>query len=503
MKYGFLIDQRKCIGCHACTVACKQENEVPLGVFRTWVKYIEKGSFPDTTRRFSVLRCNHCDDAPCIAICPTQALFKRDNGIVDFDSSRCIGCKACMQACPYDALYIDPVTETAAKCNFCAHRVDVGLKPACEIVCPTQAILSGDLDDPHSRISQLVSREPVQVRKPEQGTLPKLFYIDGDSVALTPTASPPQRTYMWAESKPTGAEGDYLAEAETVARARTVYNVSHPRPWGFMVSLYLWTKSIGAGALLCAAILWALGHTNTSLLGLAAALLALLFIGVTTALLVLDLKHPERFHYILLKPNWTSWLVWGAYILIAFSAFALLWGAAAWLQSSLLTWLIAPVIVLAIGAAGYTGFLFGQAEGRDFWQSPLLPAHLVAEALLAGSASLFLIGLSVSPALAAPLTSVLLIGLGLHAAAMLAEVTVPHANAEAATAARLVRRGPFRERFWLGTVTGGVAIPAALALLGLVMGALAVTALGSVLALAGLLLWQDVFVKAGQAVPLS
>ena len=108
MRYGFVIDQRKCIGCHACTVACKEENRVPLGAFRTWVKYIERGAFPDTRRYFSVLRCNHCDAAPCVTICPTVALYRRDDGIVDFDGDRCIGCKSCMQACPYDALYIDP-----------------------------------------------------------------------------------------------------------------------------------------------------------------------------------------------------------------------------------------------------------------------------------------------------------------------------------------------------------------------------------------------------------
>jgi len=121
LNYAFLIDNRRCIGCHACSVACKAEHEVPLGVARTWVKYVEKGVFPETRRTFQVTRCNHCEDAPCVEICPTTALFKRRDGIVDFDPRRCIGCKACMQGCPYDAIYIDPQTETAAKCNFCAH----------------------------------------------------------------------------------------------------------------------------------------------------------------------------------------------------------------------------------------------------------------------------------------------------------------------------------------------------------------------------------------------
>jgi Fe-S-cluster-containing dehydrogenase component len=99
-RYGFVIDQRQCIGCHACTVASKSENLVPLGVYRTWVKYVQKGTFPNTRQSFTVLRCNHCDDAPCVTICPTEALFRRPDGIVDFDAVRCIGCKSCMHACP-------------------------------------------------------------------------------------------------------------------------------------------------------------------------------------------------------------------------------------------------------------------------------------------------------------------------------------------------------------------------------------------------------------------
>jgi phosphate/sulfate permease len=107
-NYGFVIDNRRCIGCHACTVACKAEHDDPIGVNKTWVKQIEKGEFPNTNRNFSVMRCNHCDDSPCTDVCPTTVLWEREDGIVDFDPERCIGCVACMQGCPYDALYIDP-----------------------------------------------------------------------------------------------------------------------------------------------------------------------------------------------------------------------------------------------------------------------------------------------------------------------------------------------------------------------------------------------------------
>lgn len=199
MNLGFVIDNRKCIGCHACTVACKSEHDVPIGVNRTWVKYVEKGVYPNTRRIFSVLRCNHCANAPCVDICPTSALHYRDNGIVDFDTRRCIACKSCMQACPYDALYIDPDERVAEKCNFCAHRIEIGLEPSCVVVCPEEAIIFGDMERVDSDIAQLVSREAVSVRKPEKGTDPKLFYIDGDRSSLTPTLAGREEQYLWSE----------------------------------------------------------------------------------------------------------------------------------------------------------------------------------------------------------------------------------------------------------------------------------------------------------------
>jgi len=118
-NYGFAIDLRKCIGCHACTIACKAEHDIPVGVNRCWVKTVEKGTFPDTRRFFFPVLCNQCTDAPCVRICPTNALFKRRDGIVDLNGASCIGCRACMEACPYDQLFIDPNTHTAEKCNFC------------------------------------------------------------------------------------------------------------------------------------------------------------------------------------------------------------------------------------------------------------------------------------------------------------------------------------------------------------------------------------------------
>ena len=144
-RWAKVIDHQSCIGCHACTTACKSENEVPLSVTRTYVKYVDVGLFPEARRAFQVTRCNQCADPPCTHGCPTAAMYVRPDGIVDFDKSICIGCKACIAACPYDAIFINPEDHSAEKCNFCAHRLETGLEPACVVVCPTEAILVGDM----------------------------------------------------------------------------------------------------------------------------------------------------------------------------------------------------------------------------------------------------------------------------------------------------------------------------------------------------------------------
>jgi Fe-S-cluster-containing dehydrogenase component/formate-dependent nitrite reductase membrane component NrfD len=510
VRYGFVIDHRRCIGCHACTVACKEENRVPLGAFRTWVKYVERGTFPDTRRYFSVLRCNHCDDAPCVTICPTVALYRRDDGIVDFDGRRCIGCKSCMQACPYDALYIDPDTHTAAKCNYCAHRVEVGLEPACVIVCPERAIIAGDLDDPRTEIARIVSREQVEVRKPEQGTRPKVYYVGADSSALSPSLQRPATTYMFGQRP--AAELDLVrmvAAAQAAepggdgALSRPVYDAPHaPRPWGWKVSSYLWTKSIAAGALMVAAWTARFGSVVVDpFVGVAAPLLALIFLLLTTALLVFDLKRPDRFHYVLLKGNPRSWLALGAWILMAYGGIGTLWllvglGFVHW-PHHLIT---LPGLVLGCAAAGYSAFLFGQAEGRDFWQSPLLLPHLLVAAVVAGASALTVVGAAMvtDPRIQVAVWTTLLIALVLHAILLFAELGVAHANLDVRRAAGLLTRGPLRVRFWGGAVLLGIVAPIVVML---VAGAVPVVA--ALFALAGLWIYEDLWVKAGQSVPLS
>ena len=157
-------------------------------------------------------------------------MFKRPDGIVDFDKSACIGCKACIAACPYDAIFINPDDRSAEKCNFCAHRLDIGLEPACVIVCPTEAILVGDMYDPDSKVSRIVHGDTVSVRRPEKETRPKLFYKGADSVTLDPLAAkgPGGGLFLWSEQGnaphqvPSGHPGPWNSSAAAVARTTSL-----------------------------------------------------------------------------------------------------------------------------------------------------------------------------------------------------------------------------------------------------------------------------------------
>jgi Fe-S-cluster-containing dehydrogenase component/formate-dependent nitrite reductase membrane component NrfD len=511
-RYGFLIDQDTCIGCMACSVACKSENDVPLGVDRTWVKYIEKGEFPDARRMFSVMRCNHCDSAPCITICPTGALFRRDNGIVDFDTSSCIGCKSCMNACPYDALYIDPDDHTAQKCNFCSHRVEVGLEPSCVIVCPTQSIIAGDLDDPSSRISQMIGRHDVHVRAPEQGTEPKLFYKGADEASLDPTRTKIADDGMiWAETTehhPTVPVGSSDRKAHLRGEqvvARTAHTTRHPMAWTGRVSAYLVTKSMGAGVVMIAALLVFLGHADVQAeVGVLPPAMAGFFTAVTAALLVADLKQPKRFLYILTRPNWMSWLTRGAVILALFAAVAAAWFVGGILDlPGVVQAMAVPALLLGAATAGYTAYLFGQCEGRDLWQTPLLLPILLGQAVVAGASLFLLADVVVDVPEPDAIRWALLAGLAAIALLAAAELTA-RGSVHVEMAAAAMTRGRYATRFWLLGVVVGLFVPAGLviAVLAGAGGAVAGAIAGGA-ALLGLFGYEDAFVRAGQSVPLS
>lgn len=204
-----VIDLARCVGCNACTLACKIEHGTPPDVYYTRVYTEETGSFPDVTTLYVPALCNHCEDAPCVRVCPTGATYKREDGIVMVDQDKCIGCRYCMVACPYNERFylregsLDDgyhgertvfedtkwqwFTEgTVVKCNFCAHRVDEGLDPACVVTCPTEARVFGDLEDPGSKVSTLIRERDGHQPQPDAGTNPSVYYLDPKPPARQP-----------------------------------------------------------------------------------------------------------------------------------------------------------------------------------------------------------------------------------------------------------------------------------------------------------------------------
>lgn len=422
-------------------------------------------------------------------------MFQRKDGIVDFDKDWCIGCKACIAACPYDAIFINPEDHTAEKCNMCAHRLEVGLEPACVVVCPTQAILVGDMNDPASKVAGIINREVVAVRRPEKDTRPKLFYKGAHSATLDPLAArrPTGGIFMWGEQvgRLTGkVTAGVPARTTSSAAAILSYDIPHNRPWDWRVSAYTWTKSISAGAYMVGYFaLTGLYGADAPILRFGVPAVAAFFLAITGLLLIADLKQPKRFYYMFLRPQWNSWLVRGGVLISAFGAvlglqifMGLLGGGG---TSAALAWAGIP---LALGTAVYTAYLFAQAKARDLWQNPLLPPHFVIQALLAGVCFWNL---------AAPWTAVsfpraVSLFTALHLAMVFGELTMTHGTAHGRMAAREITHGEFRGYFRLAI---------GLSVIGLLTPW--VGAFGAACSLFGLLAWEHAHVQAGQSVPLA
>ena len=457
-----------------------------------------------------------------------------------------------MQACPYDALYIDPNTHTAAKCNYCAHRIDKGLEPACVNVCPTQAIISGDLDDPESRISKLKSREVVSVRKPEKGTQPALFYIDGDRDSLEPTATSTIGQSLWSQQnagvghyakfvesrvaekgKSSNGDGSHVLDqlkglldlgdksdgvlnpdpsnAKTTKSAvdvkqevsKRVYDSPNKGVlWGWQVSAYVWTKAISAGAALvpCTAALFGFCEVSPAIQW-TAIVVSLLFLGITGYLLTIDLDQPKRFLYVLLRPQWKSWLVRGAYIITAYSVLLLLWPLLGIFHGDEKPgWVIMLLLPASAMTAIYTAFLFAQAKGRDFWQSPLLSVHMLLHAGIAGAA-IFAVLLPASGVESwqkfIPQTLISLLAAKLIVDWF--ELSTTHATADSKQTAKSITNGKYSTLYWFGVVLAGCAVPIGLLLIGNVWAA----CLAGLIALGGLYIAEHIWVRAPQQLPLS
>jgi formate-dependent nitrite reductase membrane component NrfD len=413
-----------------------------------------------------------------------------------------------MEACPYDQLFIDPNTRTAEKCNFCANRVENQLLPACVIVCPTECRIFGDLDDPASAVSRIVQHEAFTVRKPEKGTGPKIFYLGADESVIRPEAA--ARPLYFKEGqvhlRPVGAPDE---DPSSPGDPRVDYDTPHAKPWGVDMVLYLFLKAVSTGVMLLAPLLWMLGEQR-AITGIAAPAISLVFITLTTVVLIADLKRPERFYYILTRPNWRSWLVWGTWFLVAHGTISTLWlvsGLMGW--TGVITALCLPAMIVAALATSYTGFLFAQGLGRDLWQGPHAAIDLIAQSGMAGAATLLiaieLFGF-VTPPTSAVLSGVLVLSVLAHLMILVFEnLLSPSPTRHHELAVRTIRRGAYARLFWGGAVVAGGIAPLAVlfaAVVGFPSDAGAAVA-ASLLALAGGAAWDYIWVEAGQSVPLS
>ena len=200
MRFGMVIDLNRCIGCHACTLACKQHNGTPKGIFWSRVLIHEMGEYPNKRVHYQPMLCMHCKNPECVKVCPTGASYQREDGIVAIDQDKCIGCRYCKLACPYDArstlIDIQPYhtgkeftpyervalsrhqVGVVSKCDFCASRLEEGKEPSCVQTCPGKARIFGDLDNPESEVSKLIARRSPRQLLPDMGTDPSVYYIE-------------------------------------------------------------------------------------------------------------------------------------------------------------------------------------------------------------------------------------------------------------------------------------------------------------------------------------
>jgi formate-dependent nitrite reductase membrane component NrfD len=362
------------------------------------------------------------------------------------------------------------------------------------VVCPVEAIVVGDLNDPDSRVAQLVNREPVTVRRPEKETRPKVFYKGAHQATLDPLAAarPDGGLFMWSEqgSVPHQVTSGHPGGWNSSAAALLAYDVPHRAPWDWRVSLYTWTKGVSAGAYLVAAMLALTGALSwsASLWLWEAPAIALTLLVTTGTVLVADLEQPLRFHYVFTRPQWQSWLVRGAVVIAAYGGLLVLHGAGSLAGvREVQEWVVVAGIPLAVATAVYTAFLFAQAKARDLWQSGLLPPHMLVQAVLLGAAVLLPFGQA-----AHELRWVLSGAALAHVLLVLGEVSVAHPTAHAHAAVAEMIRGRYAAWFWVGLALAAVTVGAPW--LGVVVVAPA---------LVGVLCYEHAYVQSGQAVPLA
>ncbi|TCS81276.1 4Fe-4S dicluster domain-containing protein [Tepidibacillus fermentans] len=181
-RYGMLIDTTRCVSCFACRLACQMKNELEQD--EAFIHFVEKeeGIYPKVKVHILPIQCQHCENAPCMKVCPTGATYKTADGIVLVDENKCIGCKYCVSVCPYNARIEVKQSKTIQKCNFCSSELEKGGEPACVKTCIPEARIFGDLDDPNSKISQEIKKRHAKPILANQGTKPKIYYVSEMSI---------------------------------------------------------------------------------------------------------------------------------------------------------------------------------------------------------------------------------------------------------------------------------------------------------------------------------
>jgi formate-dependent nitrite reductase membrane component NrfD len=355
-----------------------------------------------------------------------------------------------------------------------------------------------------------VQRDAFAVRKPEKGTGPKIFYLGADESVIRPEAAVRPLYYKEGQVhlRPLGAPDE---DPASPGDPRVDYDIPHAKPWGIDMVVYLFMKAISTGAMLVGAILWLLGNLG-HLSTVVAPAIAVVSITVTTIVLIVDLERPERFYYILTRPNWRSWLVWGTWFLIGHGTISGAWLVAGWFGwNGVLTVLAGPAIAFAVLATAYTGFLFAQGLGRDLWQGPHAALDLIAQSMAAGAATLLAASrfLNVDDGGGQGTTQHFLAWTAagavlVHVLILLFEnVLAPSPTRHHELAVATIRRGPYSRLFWGLAITAGGVLPIPALIAMPEYGPSLVTMTACVLALAGGAAWDYIWVEAGQSVPLS
>jgi formate-dependent nitrite reductase membrane component NrfD len=287
---------------------------------------------------------------------------------------------------------------------------------------------------------------------------------------------------------------------------RVDYDTPHVKAWGLDMAIYLLTKGIATGTMLVSLLLPLVDGNRTALTTLVGPAISLLFLVITAVILVADLERPERFYYILLRPNWRSWMVWGAYFLTAEGLLTTAWLAAAIFGASwALPILLWPLVAISLLTTIYTGFLFAQGLARDLWQGPQSTIDLLAQAIVEGAAVLLLAslvpGVPSDPRTAPALAATIVVAMLAHLALVVFEhLIAPSPTRHHKLAVAAIRRGAFSKLFWGGAIATAAA---SAALAALASGMPLVLGVAAALALAGSFAWEYIWVEAGQSVPLS